>query len=261
VTGVSLYLAFCCFEYPFPSIFTHLAVLGLLHSGLVAAVAALGLAPRLPAVLAAPLARVPELPAGAEQIRPVVAALGERLVAAVARANALLRWTRPKESARALAYAWLATQHAFLLSPGWLLFFWVLGFALAPAYTFFQRDVDAAVSTQVLPKVDLARGVCASVAQRATAALCSNTAAPVAAATVACALLYVFWDWWTFAGLATREYCSASGRLVGGPTFNSLSRSLPPSRHSPLVLPAAVASFSVTASDAMNTLAGTRKAD
>lgn len=102
-------------ELSLPAIASNLALLGLLGGGAIAAYnwqAASSGRPPLPVSLSLPIA-----PRDVEQ---AFASIGSAAGGAIASLNFLLSWREPVASLRALAYAWLLSRFAFLLSPGWL---------------------------------------------------------------------------------------------------------------------------------------------
>lgn len=102
-------------QYSLPAIASTLALLSLVAGGCIAAYnwqAASSGRPPLPITLSIPIA-----PRDMEQ---AFASIGAAAGGAIASLNFLLTWREPVASLRALAYAWLLSRFAFLLSPGWL---------------------------------------------------------------------------------------------------------------------------------------------
>lgn len=204
--GLAAFLAYDVFSYTLPGILTQLAFLTLGYSAAVHAVSTLDAANKLPPQLSF-LRNPPQLPFDAEKIRQFGGMIGERAVGIINKANTLLRWSSPAASGRALAYAWLAYQYNYLLSPAWMLLFWLMAFAAAPAYLMFQRDVEKILSSQALPILQKVQASYSGVSSVLIDAYRKNAAVfPIIVAGVAALFLYVTWGIWSFSSLFTREY-------------------------------------------------------
>jgi hypothetical protein len=110
--AAALFVAHVLMGYSLASMAAQLAVLALATS------AAVALHNGLNGGAALPQLRVPLDRASMSQLGALAA---DGVNAAAARADRLLSWEAPGASARALGYAWLATQLAWLAAPGYVI--------------------------------------------------------------------------------------------------------------------------------------------
>lgn len=109
---VSLFVAHVVCRWSVVSICAHVAIVVLLVAGAIHAHNGLQ-----------PHAALPQLrlPLDRAAVMSLVVRLADRANLLIEAANAALSWESPAASARALAYAWLASQLAWLAAPGYLL--------------------------------------------------------------------------------------------------------------------------------------------
>ena len=84
-------------------------------------------------------------------VRAIAVTLGDAAANGIDAANALLEWRSPTASARATAYAWLATRALPLISSVTLISAWVALFLAAPLYHHWGRPLDEVIASHVFP--------------------------------------------------------------------------------------------------------------
>ncbi len=145
-----------------------------------------------------------ELPINAMAIEAWARKAGSAVVEGATAFNSLLTWAHPAASGRGLAYAWLAVQLAFLLTPSWLLLQGLVAFVAAPVYLMYQEPADRAYATLLLPHVTRAAEVLQSGKASVAATAAANQVPLLIGGVVASTLfVYAFWDVLSFSGIAT----------------------------------------------------------
>jgi hypothetical protein len=144
------------------------------------------------------------LPINSGNIEGLFASIGSSIVSFLEKLNGHLSWQSPSESVKALGYAWLVMRFAPLLTPGWLLFYVLVGFVLAPAYLLNQPIADKAFTTQVLPQIKKASETIKATQQAALRYLHANQQVALIVGAVASSLiLYFSWNIISISGLFT----------------------------------------------------------
>lgn len=152
------------------------------------------------------------IPYDESDVRGTLSGLSDRFVAALRHANYLLSWQSPKESVRALAYAWLGVRFSWLAAPPVLFTAWVVGFCVGPAYRAVQPQVDAALRTYVQPPLaQLNKAVHGVVGQVVSQVQAQPGLARIVSGTAGLVGLYTFWSSLSFASLATLAALGVAG--------------------------------------------------
>lgn len=202
--ATTLYLSFYSFNSTLLGLASTLVVIALGLSGLETLYNNHNVAQQLP-VQGLP-AKLPTLalPVNSGSIEGLFAAMGAAVVSFLEMLNGHLTWQSPSESIKALGYAWLVMRFAALLTPGWLLFYALLSFVVAPLYLLNQPMVDSAFTTQVLPQL---KKVAHTITSTQTAALhwlkTNQPVALIGGAVSGALLLYFAWGAVSFSGLFT----------------------------------------------------------